>query len=151
MRKSLIVKLFVGSLIGLIGAAVLFLVTISLAGSAEAFIMEGPDVVGVRPDGLAWLMLSLAGLGVLLMVLASIGLFIAWIGAVVSTAALPDKTWFIVLLVGGLLSVGFPVTLAYVIAGPDTPSTPPDQRVPLAQQAPRPAARATQPSDLVHN
>lgn len=154
MSKSVIVKLFIGSLIGLVGAAVLFVVAISLAGSTEAFIMEGPDVVGVRPDGFAWVTLSFAGLGVLLMVLASIGLFVAWIGAVVATAALPDKVWFIVLLVGGLLSVGFAVTLAYVIAGPDTPpsSTPLDRPIPIAEAAPQLAPDATQkPGDLIHS
>lgn len=48
-----------------------------------------------------------------------IGLFVAWIGAVLNTVNLPDKAWFVVLLVGGLLSFGFLVTVAYVIAGPD--------------------------------
>jgi hypothetical protein len=32
---------------------------------------------------------------------------------------LPDKTWFVVLLVVGLLGLVFIATVAYVIAGPD--------------------------------
>ena len=53
-----------------------------------------------------WLVGALAGL-------------VAWIGAVLNTAQLEDKTWFIVLLVLGLLSFGFVAMIAYVIAGPD--------------------------------
>src|SRR5687767_14182932 len=81
--------------------------------------MNGPDVVGIRPDPFGWVMRGLAGMAVLVMVGAATGLFIAWIGAVLNTANLADKTWFIFLLAGGVLSVGFLVTLAYVIAGPD--------------------------------
>jgi hypothetical protein len=44
---------------------------------------------------------------------------VAWIGAVLNTAQLPDKTWFVVLLVVGLLGLVFIATVAYVIAGPD--------------------------------
>lgn len=43
---------------------------------------------------------------------------LAWVGAVLNTAQLPDKTWFGVVLVGGLVSLGFLATLAYVIGGP---------------------------------
>jgi hypothetical protein len=46
-------------------------------------------------------MIGLAGMAVLVMVGAAIGLFIAWIGAILNTANLADKTWFIVLLAGG--------------------------------------------------
>jgi hypothetical protein len=37
----------------------------------------------------------------------------------VNTAQLDDKTWFVVLLAAGLLSVGFIAMLIYIIAGPD--------------------------------
>ena len=53
---------------------------------------------------------------------------VAWIGALLNTVQLPDKTWFVLLLVLGLLSFGFFAMVAYVIAGPDS-----------AQQEPRPA------------
>jgi hypothetical protein len=48
----------------------------------------------------------------------------AWIGALVNTYQVPDKTWFAVLLVGGLLGfafglVGFAAMVAYLVAGPD--------------------------------
>jgi hypothetical protein len=48
----------------------------------------------------------------------------AWIGALVNTYQVPDKTWFAVLLVGGLLGfafglVGFAAMVAFLVAGPD--------------------------------
>ena len=49
----------------------------------------------------------------------------AWIGAVVNTSRLEDKTWFVVLLVLGLLSFGFIAMLVYILAGPDGTATTP--------------------------
>jgi hypothetical protein len=46
------------------------------------------------------------------------------IGAVLNTAQLDDKTWFIVLLVTGVLGLGFFVMIAYLLAGPDDRPTP---------------------------
>jgi hypothetical protein len=64
-------------------------------------------------------MLALAGLAVLTMLGALVGQLVAWIGAVVNTGQLADKTWFIILRVAGLLSVGFIAMVIYIIAGPD--------------------------------
>ncbi len=64
-------------------------------------------------------MLALAGLAVLAMLGGLAGQFVAWIAAVVNTAQLPDKTWFLVLLTLGLLSFGFVAMVVYVAAGPD--------------------------------
>jgi hypothetical protein len=48
----------------------------------------------------------------------------AWIGALFNSYMLPGKTWFLVLLLGGVLGivlapVGIAVMLAYVVAAPD--------------------------------
>lgn len=88
-------------------------------------------------------MIGLAAVAVLVMIGAALGLVVAWIGAVLNTANLADKTWFIVVLVGGLLGVGFLVTVAYVIAGPDgQPMTVPtrDERVSLIRHQPTTAS-----------
>ncbi len=133
MSKAAVAKVFWGSLIGLAAAFVLFLGAGGIALWSDAFIMSGPDVTGIRPDAFSWAMVGLAGVAVMVMAVAAASLFVAWIGAVLNTANLPDKTWFIVLLVGGLLSVGFIVTLIYVLAGPDGQPVPvraPNQRIP---------------------
>lgn len=59
--------------------------------------------------------------------IAAIGAIVqmaAWVGALVNTYQIPDRTWFVVLLVGGVLGlafglIGFAVMVAYVVAGPD--------------------------------
>lgn len=119
MSKSLINKLFFGSLIGLVGGLILLAVAGGLAFANNVFVMSGPDVTGVNASPLAWTLLSLMGLGMLVIAAGAIAQFVAWIGAVLNTANLPDKGWFIVLLVVGLLGFPFIVTLIYVIAGPD--------------------------------
>jgi hypothetical protein len=119
MTKPTVVKLFWGSLIGLVAGLVLIGITFALAISNDIFIMSGPDVTGIKSGVLSRTLLGLMGLGVLLLLFAAVTHFVAWIGAVLNTAQLPDKTWFVVLLVVGLLGLVFIATVAYVIAGPD--------------------------------
>jgi len=119
MTKSLIVKLFWGSLIGLVAGLVLMAVSCGLAITNGIFIMNGPDVTGIKSSALSWTLLGLMGLSMVVLLLAAVTHFVAWIGAVLNTANLPDKTWFVVLLVVGLLGFVFIATIAYVIAGPD--------------------------------
>ena len=119
MTKSMIVKLFWGSLIGLVAGLVLMGITVALAINNHIFVMSGPDVTGIKSGALSWTLLGLMGLAVLLLLFAAVAHFVAWIGAVLNTAHLPDKTWCVVLLGVGLLGLVFIATVAYVIAGPD--------------------------------
>ena len=119
MTKSMIVKLFWGSLIGLVAGLVLMGITVALAISNHIFVMSGPDVTGIKSGALSWTLLGLMGLAVLLLLFAAVAHFVAWIGAVLNTAHLPDKTWCVLLLIVGLLGLVFIATVAYVIAGPD--------------------------------
>ena len=79
--------------------------------------MDGPDVVGINAGSLGWTLIGLMVLSGLILALATVAQVVAWIGTVLNTAARPDKTWFVVLLVLGLLGLGFVATLIYVIAG----------------------------------
>jgi hypothetical protein len=119
MTRSLIIKFFWGSIIGLVAGLVLMGVTAALAISNDIFVMSGPDVTGIRPGVLSWALLGLMALAVFVLLFAAAAHFVAWIGAVLNTAHQPDKTWFVVLLVVGLLGFVFIATIAYVIAGPD--------------------------------
>jgi hypothetical protein len=135
MPKSMIVKIFVGSLIGLGAALVLFLVAGGLALANDSFVMDGPDVVRVRSGAFGWTMIAIACVALLVMIAAAVAQFVAWIGAVLNTAKLADKTWFLILLVAGLISLGFVATLAYVIGGPDG-----EQAGPAGSALPPPSA-----------
>ena len=119
MSKTNITKLFVGSLIAVVGGLVVLLVGVWLALANSALVMSGPDVTGIESSPFAWSMVGLAIVGVIAMIGGAIGQFVAWIGAVINTAYLEDKTWFVLLLVLGLLSFGLVAMLIYVIAGPD--------------------------------
>jgi hypothetical protein len=142
MSKVMITRLFVGSLLALIGGVALLVVALGLAFALDIFIMSGPDVVGIRSGPFAWTMIALAGLAVLVIIGAALAQFVAWILAVMNAAGLPDKTWLIVLLATGLLSFGLVGMVVYVIAAPDTqpapPQRPPAPRLPQST-APMPA------------
>jgi hypothetical protein len=119
MSKSTVTKIFIGSLFAIAGGVVLLVAGLFLALVNGIFIMRGPDVVGVNPSAFTWSMAGLATIGVLAVIGGALAQFLAWIGAVLNTSRLDDKTWFIVLLVLGLLSFGFVAMLVYVVAGPD--------------------------------
>ena len=129
MSKPNITKLFIGSLIALVGGLVLMVVGLLLAFANGAFQMTGSDVTGINSTALSWSMVSLVVVGALAMLGGAFGQFVAWIGAVLNTSHLEDKTWFILLLVLGLLSFGFVAMLVYVIGGPDGTTTPAQPRV----------------------
>jgi hypothetical protein len=134
MSKSMVTKLFIGSLVAVVGGLVLLASGIVLAYANSAFTMSGPDVTGIEATPFAWSMVGVAVLGLLAMVGGALGQFVAWIGAVLNTSHLEDKTWFLVLLVLGLLSFGFIAMVVYVLAGPDG----------IAGHQPAPSAQASQ-------
>ena len=136
MSKSSITRFFVGSLIAVAGGVVLIATAVLVGFASGSFVLDGPDVAGLRSSPLAWSMIGVGLVGVLALVGGGIGQFVAWIGAMLNTARLEDKTWFVVLLVLGLLSFGFVAMLVYVIAGPDGNREAPPQ----ALAAPRVAA-----------
>ena len=128
MGRSLLVKLFFGSLIGFVAGAVVLVVAGAVAIGNDVFVMNGPDVVGLNSGPLTWTVIGLMALASLIMILAAVAQVVAWIGAVLDTANRPDKTWFVALLVLGLLGFGFVATLVYVIAGRvETPAQAPIQ------------------------
>jgi hypothetical protein len=138
MTKSLVVKLFWGSIIGIVAGLVLIGVSGALAFSNDIFVMSGPDVTGIKSGPLSWTLVGLMVLAAVVLLFAAVAHFVAWIGAVLNTAHLPDKTWFVVLLVVGLLGFVFIATIAYVIAGPDGLKTTEEKATfPLSGAAPR--------------
>lgn len=133
MTKSTVTRLFVGSLIAIVGGIILLATGILLGFANGAFLMSGHDVSGIQPTPFAWSMVGLGVLGILAMLGGGIGQFVAWIGAVLNTSRLEDKTWFILLLVLGLLSFGFVPMVIYLLIGPDG-TTSSGHRMDLARQ-----------------
>jgi F0F1-type ATP synthase membrane subunit c/vacuolar-type H+-ATPase subunit K len=123
MTKSTVTRLFVGSLIAIVAGLILLATGLFVGYANGAFEMSGPDVSGIRSTPFAWSMVGLGLLGVLAIVGGGIGQFVAWIGAVLNTSRLEDKTWFVLLLVLGLLSFGFVPMVIYLFIGPDGTTT----------------------------
>ena len=123
MTKSNVTKLFMGSLIAIVAGVFVVALGFIAALASGTFVMEGPDVTGFQLSTSASAAFGLAFVGLLAIIGGGIGQFVAWIGAVVNTSRLEDKTWFVVLLVLGLLSFGFIAMVIYVLAGPDGTAT----------------------------
>ena len=92
MGRSLLVKLFFGSLIGFVAGAVMLGIAGAVAIGTDVFVMNGPDVVGINPGPLTWTVIGLMGLGGPDHALAATAQVVAWVGAVLDTATRPDKT-----------------------------------------------------------
>ncbi len=119
MPKPTVVKLFVGSVFAFVAGILLAFVAVWFAYASGAFVMSGPDVIGIETTPFAWAMVGIFFLAMLAIIGGLIGGLVSWIGALLNTAQVDDKTWFIVLLVLGLLSFGIVAMIAYVIGGPD--------------------------------
>lgn len=123
MPKVTVVKVFVGSALAVGAGILLALVAVLLAYANGVFVMSGPDVTGIQSTPFAWTMVGLFALAMVTIIGGFVGGLVSWIGALLNTAQVEDKTWFIVLLVLGLLSFGIFAMIAYVIGGPDGTQT----------------------------
>ena len=122
MSKPTVSALFLGSVVAVIAGAILAFVAVWIAYANGAFIMDGHDVVGVQSTPAAWIILGLAIVAAVAVIAGLIGGLVSWIGALLNTAQLDDKLWFVLLLVLGLWNFGLVAMIAYVIAGPDSTS-----------------------------
>ena len=119
MSKATVTRLFIGGGLAIIAGAILAIVAVSIASANDVFVMNGPDIVGLRGSALAWLMLPLGIAGGLAIAGGLVAGLVAWIGALLNTWQLESKTWFAVLLLLGIFNFGFFAMVAYLVAGPD--------------------------------
>jgi hypothetical protein len=119
MTKAAVTRLFVGGIVAVVAGLFLGIAAVWAAYAGNGFVMNGTDVTGISSTPFAWAMVALATVGCLAMIGGAVAGLVAWIGALLNTAQLDDKSWFLVLLVLGLVSFGLIAMIAYVIAGPD--------------------------------
>lgn len=128
MAKSTIVRTWFGGLIAL--AAGLLLAGLSIGLMLEYGGTFTPTASGDGYDfvpslnGFFWLTVGGIVVAGALAAIGGIAQLVAWVGALLNTYQLPDKAWFAVLLVGGLLGfvmgiVGLVTMAVWVLAGPD--------------------------------
>jgi hypothetical protein len=132
MTKIAVTRLFFGSLIAVAAGLVLGSIGVIAAFQGGAFVMDGPDVIGLESTAFTWSMVALVILSLLTVVGGFVGGMVSWIGALLNTAQLEDKFWFLFLLVLGLLSFGLLAMIVYVIVGPDGTRRPSSTTVPIA-------------------
>jgi hypothetical protein len=124
MSKPIITRLFVGGLIAFVAGLVVTIFAGLAAFAGTNVTMNGTEVTNVRIDTATWWSIGVATIGVLAMAGGAIAGLVAWIGALINTAQLPDKLWFVLLLILGLFSFGLIAMIAYVLAGPDSTRAP---------------------------
>lgn len=144
MSKSTITKTWIIGLVVLIAG--LFIGGISLG---LMFAYGGTYVPSARGtgtefvptlDGFFWTTVGFTIVGFTAAAIGAVMQLVAWIGALMNTYQVEDKTWFVVLLVGGLLGlvfglIGFAAMVAYLIAGPDGTAAA-HRQVPRPEQPP---------------
>ncbi len=134
MSKAAVTALFIGGTVTVVVGAVVGLVTVvpAVVGGG-VFTIGGPQAVSVNGAGvagtLAWLVVAS-----LVIAIGALAALASWIAALFNTAQLEDRSWFVGLLVLGLISFGWLAMVAYVLAGPDSTT--------LRQGAPDVAASA---------
>ncbi len=119
MSKATVTRIFLGSVAAVIAGAVLAFAAVWVAYASGAFVMSGPDVVGIQSTPFAWSIVGLAVTAGLAVIAGIVGGLVSWVGALLNSSQLEDKTWFIILLVLGVFSFGLVAMIAYVIAAPD--------------------------------
>ena len=119
MSKTTVTRLFIGSVIAAGAGAIVAIMAVWLAIANGVFVMNGPDVAAIQGSPLSWALIGVAIVGGLAVMGGMIGGLVSWIGALLNTAQLESKTWFLVLLLLGIFSFGLVAMIAYVIAGPD--------------------------------
>ena len=151
MTKSMITKVWIGGLAAFAAGVVVAMVGVFLMlGYGGTFTqIAGTNDYNFVPNmsGFFWGTVGLIVAGGVIGLVGSIVQFAAWIGGLVNSYALPSKSWFLVLLLGGLLSfffapIGFVAMIAYVIAAPDG-ALYRQVNAPAPAQQPRPLAPTT--------
>jgi hypothetical protein len=148
MTKSTITKVWIGGLAVFAAGIVLAIVGVFLMlGYGGTFTqISGTTNYDFVPNmnGFFWVTVGLIVAGGLIGLIGSIAQFVAWIGGLVNSYALPGRGWFWALLLGGILSfffapIGFAAMVAYVVTAPDgtpyrqvQPQTPAQPARPLA-------------------
>ena len=119
MSKATVTRLFIGAGLAIIAGAILAVAGVWVAIANDVFVMNGPDIVGLRGSPLAWSALGVSLVGVFAMMGGLLAGLVAWIGALLNTWQLESKAWFVGLLLLGIFNLGFFAMVAYLVAGPD--------------------------------
>lgn len=140
MDKHSVTRLWLWGLALIVGGIVLVLAFVGVMLAAAGTWNGG--VYTPSYNALFFAMVALIAVAGVAILAGMIAQFVAWIGAMVNTARSSDKTWFVLLLVLGLLGFGFIIMIVYLIAGPDVRPAPPAIGWPAPPPLPPPLVRS---------
>ena len=116
----------------MVGGGLLALFTgLALASHIGALTNNFQSGATYVPDSTFWTLVSFAILGAIAVLGGIVTQFVAWIGAVINTNHLADKTWFNILLWCGVAAIvlnllsglgtiaGWVLMIVYLVGGPD--------------------------------
>jgi hypothetical protein len=143
MTKSMVTKTWIAGLVvlaaGLVAATVGVVLMLAYGGTFTQVADTSQYNFVPNLDSFFWTTVTVIVIGGILAAIGGLVQLAAWIGGLVNSFWLPDKTWFVILVLGGLFGfafglIGFAVMLAYVIAAPDgTPYRKPQVSAPLSK------------------
>jgi ABC-type multidrug transport system fused ATPase/permease subunit len=86
VSKATVTRVFLGSVIAVIAGAILAIAAVWVAYANGAFVMSGPDVIGVQSTPLAWTIVGLGVVAALAVIVGFVGGLVSWIGALLNTS-----------------------------------------------------------------
>jgi hypothetical protein len=129
-KRTITIMWLIGVGVMIVGGLLALFSSLALASHMGAFTANYQYTAYV-PDGTFWALVSSIILGGLAVLGGIVVQLVAWIGAVINTNRLVDKTWFNVLLWCGVAGVvltvftgvgallGFGLMIVYLVGGPD--------------------------------
>jgi hypothetical protein len=151
-KRTITIMWLIGVGVTIVGGLLALFTGLALASHIGAF-AANYQINNYSPDSTFWALVSLIVLGGIAFLGGFVVQFVAWIGAVINTNRLVDKTWFNVLLWCGIVAIvlsftgglgtliGWGLMIAYLVGGPDgmavepmllraTPTEPPKMYAP---------------------
>ena len=145
-KRTITTWWLVGAIVMIVGGLLALFSTLALVPHIQE-LSDNFHSNNFVPDGYFWTMISLITLGGIAVLGGILVQFVTWIGAVINTNRLVDKTWFNILLWVGIAGIvlgpllGWGLMIAYMIGGPDgmagepmllraTPTVPPKTLAP---------------------
>jgi hypothetical protein len=147
-KRTITIVWLIGVGVMIVGGLLALFSALALASHIGAF-TANYQYSNYVPDGTFWALVSFIILGGIALLGGIITQFVAWIGAVINTNRLVDKTWFNVLLWCGVASalltlltglgalLGWGLMIGYLVGGPDGMAVEPMMLRPTASELSR--------------
>ena len=130
-KRTITILWLIGVGVMIVGGLLALFSSLALASHIGAFTANFQPNNNYVPDSTFWALVSFIVLGGIAVLGGIVVQLVAWIGAVINTNRLVDKTWFNVLLwcgIGGIVLslltglgtlVGWVLMIVYLVGGPD--------------------------------